>query len=323
MTQPTSRITSPPLYSMLRSTSVVITRHDASGLITVSPVINPTSLNSACSSLYFWFDRAFSGLVYTTRWPSRRLIAMAYSATTVFPAEVCAATITLSPCSITSTDFLWNVSSSNAYFLAGFSGSYRRAFGSRVHPGGYTTSCRHPWPAPEGGILVPPAASTSSMSVFGRSGSRSEPPPAAVEAEGGGFEPSRASEAWTSPLVVALPSSFVAVVTSSLDASTLGRFPDAPAAGATELSARLRAAGDILASATGGTDLARAARSGVAWTRRVVVAISEEESAAAVAFSGSSPTRVGRGRRIPHVFQQFNTVPVRPPPALLSTRPRA
>jgi hypothetical protein len=42
----------------------------------------------------------------------------------------------------------------------------------------------------------------------------------------------------------------------------------------------VRAAGDILASATGGTDLARAARSGVAWTRRVVVAISEEESAA-------------------------------------------
>ena len=38
---------------------------------------------------------------------------MAYSATTVFPADVCAATITLSPISITSTDFLWNVSSSN------------------------------------------------------------------------------------------------------------------------------------------------------------------------------------------------------------------
>ena len=153
---------------MLRSTSVVITKQDASGFITVSPVIKPTSLNSSASSRYFWFDSAFSGLVYTTRCPSRKLMAMAYSATTVFPALVCAATITLSPASITSTDFLWNVSSSNLYAFAGFSGSYRRAFGSRVHPGGYTTSCRHPWPAPDGGILVPPAASTSSMSVFGR-----------------------------------------------------------------------------------------------------------------------------------------------------------
>jgi hypothetical protein len=102
-----------------------------------------------------------------------------------------------------------------------------------------------------------------------------------------GFEPSRASEAWTSLVVLPFPSSFDGVVTSSLVASTLGRFPDATAAGAPELSTRLCAAGGILASATGGTDLTRAARSGGGEARRneAVVAISDESAA------GSGGTR--------------------------------
>jgi hypothetical protein len=42
--------------------------------------------------------------------------AIAYSATTVFPAEVCAATKTESPISKWYTASFWNVSSSNGYW---------------------------------------------------------------------------------------------------------------------------------------------------------------------------------------------------------------
>lgn len=57
-----------------------------------SPVINPTSENSSLNSLYFWLLRALIGDVYITRCLFRSDIAMAYKATTVFPAEVCAET---------------------------------------------------------------------------------------------------------------------------------------------------------------------------------------------------------------------------------------
>ena len=39
-------------------TSVVITRHDAVGLIVTSPVIRPTSEKVSVNSRYFWFDSA-------------------------------------------------------------------------------------------------------------------------------------------------------------------------------------------------------------------------------------------------------------------------
>jgi hypothetical protein len=48
------------------------------------------------------------GLVYTTRFFSFKQVAIAYSATTVFPALVCADTNTLSFLSIDETDTRWN-----------------------------------------------------------------------------------------------------------------------------------------------------------------------------------------------------------------------
>jgi len=59
-------------------TSVVITKHDALGLIVTSPVMRPTSENSSYKSRYFWLLRAFMGVVYMTRCLSRKDIAMAY-----------------------------------------------------------------------------------------------------------------------------------------------------------------------------------------------------------------------------------------------------
>ena len=48
-----------------------------------------------------------------------RALAMAYSAVTVFPAEVCAATKTLSPFSILKIARFWKPSSSNGQLVAG------------------------------------------------------------------------------------------------------------------------------------------------------------------------------------------------------------
>ena len=48
---------------------------------------------------------------------SLNAIAMAYSATTVFPAEVCAATSTDSLRSSTDTDVSWKASRTNGYVL--------------------------------------------------------------------------------------------------------------------------------------------------------------------------------------------------------------
>jgi len=101
-----------------------------------SPVIRPTSENVSVNSRYFWLDKAWHelrgfrplqltliGLVYTTRLPSFRHVAMANSATTVFPADVCAETSTLSFRSIHEVATNWKGSSVKAYSLAG--GSFR------------------------------------------------------------------------------------------------------------------------------------------------------------------------------------------------------
>ena len=54
-----------PSYSMLRSTSVVITTTGASPLIELSPVSRPTLAAPwrATKSPNFWFDRALRGVV--------------------------------------------------------------------------------------------------------------------------------------------------------------------------------------------------------------------------------------------------------------------
>lgn len=59
------------------------------------------------------------GLVYTILRPSFKHVAMANSATTVFPAEVCAETKTLSFLSIHDVETYWKGSRSNLYVLAG------------------------------------------------------------------------------------------------------------------------------------------------------------------------------------------------------------
>lgn len=87
-------MTSDPRYNIFRRISVVITKQLAEGLSVTSPVIRPTSSNSRCSSRYFWLLRALIGDVYTTRCLSRSAMAIAYSATTVLPADVCADTRT-------------------------------------------------------------------------------------------------------------------------------------------------------------------------------------------------------------------------------------
>ncbi len=56
---------SDPAYSMLRSTSVVITTTGASPLMLLSPVSRPTFAAEyrLTRSAYFWFDRALIGVV--------------------------------------------------------------------------------------------------------------------------------------------------------------------------------------------------------------------------------------------------------------------
>ncbi len=64
-TKPSPRRVDEPAYSMLRSTSVVITTTGASELIDESPVSRPT-LSAPCRatrSAYFWFDSALIGVV--------------------------------------------------------------------------------------------------------------------------------------------------------------------------------------------------------------------------------------------------------------------
>ena len=208
--------------------------------------MSPTSVNSSLSSRNFWFDSAFSGDVYTTRWPSRSAMAMAYSATTVFPADVCAATITLSRCSMTSTDFCWKVSRRNGYTFAGFLSSYLPAFGSGVHPGGRTTSWRHPCAAAcAGGMRVPPAARTASISFFAASTSIVVP------------DLSSASTFVASSLKNAAPcASFTAVSPSVLDRLACGRRASLSAVWGTS---SLRFAPDIPAARTHSRDTASGA----------------------------------------------------------------
>ena len=54
-----------PAYSMLRSTSVVMTTTGASPLMVLSPVSSPTLSGPyrATRSANFWFDRALIGVV--------------------------------------------------------------------------------------------------------------------------------------------------------------------------------------------------------------------------------------------------------------------
>lgn len=64
-------------------------------LLAITTIITLENQNKGIEAhLNFWLDRALSGLVYTTRCLSLKAIAIAYSATTVFPAEVWAATNT-------------------------------------------------------------------------------------------------------------------------------------------------------------------------------------------------------------------------------------
>ena len=70
-----------------------ITKQEALGSIVTSPVIKPTSENSSLNSLYFWLLSAFIGEVYITLCLFLSDIAIAYDATTVFPADVWADTL--------------------------------------------------------------------------------------------------------------------------------------------------------------------------------------------------------------------------------------
>ena len=76
---------------------------------------------------------------------SRNAMAMAYSATTVLPADVCAATITDSLRSRTATEVSWNASSVNGYALARGPSYVGLCSASRSpsHPSGMATSCTH------------------------------------------------------------------------------------------------------------------------------------------------------------------------------------
>mmetsp|Transcript_105064 Transcript_105064/g.297436 ORF Transcript_105064/g.297436 Transcript_105064/m.297436 type:complete len:220 (-) Transcript_105064:38-697(-) len=94
--------------------------HVAFGLIVTSPVIRPTSLNSSCRSRYFWLLRALMGEVYMSLCLSRKAIERAYSATAVFPADVCAETSTDSFRSRQVTASCWNLSRVKPYSRAGF-----------------------------------------------------------------------------------------------------------------------------------------------------------------------------------------------------------
>mmetsp|Transcript_8367 Transcript_8367/g.30596 ORF Transcript_8367/g.30596 Transcript_8367/m.30596 type:complete len:228 (-) Transcript_8367:4-687(-) len=146
----TSRTISLPRYSIPRRTSVVITMHVAFLLMHTSPVMRPTSApasppNSSASSRNFWFDSALIGEVYITLCLSRNAIAMAYSATTVFPADVCAATITLSFLSRTAMEVSWNASRTNGYALArapSYVGLFRASRSPSQHSG-IATWCTH------------------------------------------------------------------------------------------------------------------------------------------------------------------------------------
>ena len=74
-------------------------KHAASGFTDTSPVMRPTSPNFLRRSRNFWLLSALMGDVYTHRVMWLAANAMAYSATTVLPADVCAATNTKSLCS--------------------------------------------------------------------------------------------------------------------------------------------------------------------------------------------------------------------------------
>mmetsp|Transcript_67306 Transcript_67306/g.160579 ORF Transcript_67306/g.160579 Transcript_67306/m.160579 type:complete len:229 (-) Transcript_67306:126-812(-) len=101
-------------YSMFRYTSVVTTRIEAaSRLMLTSPVSNPTrsAPNWAQKSLYFWLERALSGVVYSTRFPSADPRYTAASPHTVFPEPVGAETITFRFSTRAVSAPIWNSSS--------------------------------------------------------------------------------------------------------------------------------------------------------------------------------------------------------------------
>lgn len=113
--------------------SVVIIIQLAEGLIVTSPVTKPTSWNSSWNSRYFWFESALIGVVYITRCLAFSDFAMAYSATTVLPAEVCALTRTDWLFSMHNIASRWNGSNVKVYVFAG--GQVGWSNGCNVWPG--------------------------------------------------------------------------------------------------------------------------------------------------------------------------------------------
>mmetsp|Transcript_5260 Transcript_5260/g.19690 ORF Transcript_5260/g.19690 Transcript_5260/m.19690 type:complete len:227 (+) Transcript_5260:2013-2693(+) len=131
MTHSTSLIRSAPRYSILRKISVVMIKQFASGLMETSPVNNPTSNPSTEKSRNFWLLMVLIGDVYIARVACFVASANAYSAHTVFPALVCAATKTDSPRSIRYAASFWKSSNSNLNCLASV-GTSARSFSSML-----------------------------------------------------------------------------------------------------------------------------------------------------------------------------------------------
>ena len=77
--------------------------------------------NLFLKSWYFWLLKAFIGEVYITLFECLAPRAIPYSATTVFPLDVCAHTKTFLPSSKRIILRFWNVSNSKGKLIALFS----------------------------------------------------------------------------------------------------------------------------------------------------------------------------------------------------------
>ena len=88
----------------------MITTSAFSELTSTSPVFRPTRRvpNSAWNSFSFWFESAFSGVVYTARRPAHSAAMIAVSPTAVLPLPVGAETTTESPATTDAVARSWN-----------------------------------------------------------------------------------------------------------------------------------------------------------------------------------------------------------------------